>query len=60
MDALTGKIDTAIQDKDYVTLTAIFSEFSTPGSWLSVGQGEQRSLASHFIQKAVSTHSLLS
>jgi COP9 signalosome complex subunit 4 len=57
MDALTRTIDAAIQAKDYTSLSRVFSDSSssTSGSWQSVGQGEQRSLASHLIHAAVTS-----
>lgn len=58
MDDLTGKIQSATQANDFATLSAIFTGFG-PGSWQSVGQGEQRSLASDFICQAVSNASFL-
>jgi COP9 signalosome complex subunit 4 len=59
MDALTRTIDAAIQTKDYTSLARVFSDSSSSGdnSWQSVGQGEQRSLASHFIHAAVVANS---
>lgn len=58
MDNLTRKIQSATQANDFATLSAVFTEFG-PNSWQSVGQGEQRSLASDFICQAVSNPSFL-
>jgi COP9 signalosome complex subunit 4 len=57
MEALFSTIDTAVATKDFPTLQNVFSD--SPNSWMSVGQGEQRSVAAHFIVKAVE-HDLLS
>jgi COP9 signalosome complex subunit 4 len=57
MDRFTQTIDSAIQTKDYVSLTQIFS--SGDDSWQAVGQGEQRSLAAHFIKSAVAAPGFL-
>ena len=52
-------IDTAIAGKDCATLERVFGAGynntggSTAPSWQSVGQGEQRSIAAHFIVRAV-------
>mmetsp|Transcript_20834 Transcript_20834/g.45151 ORF Transcript_20834/g.45151 Transcript_20834/m.45151 type:complete len:408 (-) Transcript_20834:180-1403(-) len=55
MDRLTQVINTAVPAKDYGTLSRVFSDhFGSPDSWQSVGQGEQRSLAAHFIVRATS------
>ena len=51
MDTFTQTIDSSIQSNDYNSLATIFS--FGPSSWQSVGQGEQRSLAAHFIKSAV-------
>lgn len=48
MENLIRTIDTAIANKDCTTLHAVFSS-----GWLSVGQGEQRSIAAHLIAAAV-------
>lgn len=58
MEALTRTIDAAVQNQDFTTLQAIFSN-SGSNSWQSVGQGEQRSLASHFLQVAVADPNFL-
>jgi len=58
MDALIRTIDTAIQSNDYSTLSTVFSGYGQ-GSWQSVGQGEQRSLASHFLQRALECQTFL-
>lgn len=51
MEAFTQTIDSSIQSNDYNSLATIFS--FGPSSWQTVGQGEQRSLAAHFIKSAV-------
>jgi hypothetical protein len=53
MDKLTRTIDQAIEQKDFNTLSTVFSSNGYPDSWQSVGPGEQRSIAAHFIHKAV-------
>jgi hypothetical protein len=53
MDALSDTIDVAIQSNDYAALEIVFS--FGPNSWQSVGQGEQRSLAAHFVKSAVAS-----
>lgn len=58
MDTLTSTIESAIQSKDYAALSGVFSEFGST-SWRTVGQGEQRSLAAHFILMAVTTSAFL-
>jgi COP9 signalosome complex subunit 4 len=57
MDALTRTIDAAILAKDYAALARVFSDHAEAcdTSWQSVGQGEQRSLAAHFIHAAVTS-----
>lgn len=50
-------IDTAVHSVDYGSLANVFS--FGPSSWQSLGQGEQRSLASYFIKTAVASHSFL-
>jgi COP9 signalosome complex subunit 4 len=57
MDALARTIDTAVQNNDYASVAAVFSY--GPSSWQSVGQGEQRSLAAHFIKIAVGSPGFL-
>jgi hypothetical protein len=57
MDSLAQSIDAAVQNSDYDRLSTIFS--FGPESWQSVGQGEQRSLAAHFIKAAVASPSFL-
>ena len=57
MDGLIRNIDAAVQSSDYATLAAVFS--SGPSSWQAVGQGEQRSVASHFIKKVISSPTFL-
>lgn len=58
MDALTQRIDAAISQSDYKTLSAVFGSYGS-FSWQSLGQGEQRTLASHFIRAAVAASSFL-
>jgi hypothetical protein len=57
MESLARTIDTAIQSNDYASIAQVFSY--GPNSWQSVGQGEQRSLAAHFVKAAVSSVSFL-
>lgn len=57
MDRFPQAIDSAVQAKDYQTLSQIFS--FGPDSWQAVGQGEQRSLAAHFIKSAVTSPGFL-
>ena len=52
MDSLPATIDTAIRNNDYGTLSMVFSSYGA-SSWQSLGQGEQRSLAAHFVKSAV-------
>jgi len=57
MDAFIRTIDTATRNHDYGLLATIFS--FGPSSWQSLGQGEQRSLASHLIKTAVETSNFI-
>jgi len=57
MERFTGLIETAVQSGDYVSLASVFS--FGPSSWQSLGQGEQRSLASFLIKTAVGSSSFL-
>lgn len=57
MERFTQSIDSAIQSKDYASLAQVFS--FGPDSWQAVGQGEQRSLAAHFIKAAVTAPGFL-
>ena len=57
MDAFIGTIDTAVQTMEYGSLATVFS--FGPSSWQSLGQGEQRSLASYLIKIVVETPSFL-
>ena len=57
MESLAQSIDEAVQQSNYDRLAAIFS--FGPESWQSVGQGEQRSLAAHFIKTAIASPSFL-
>jgi COP9 signalosome complex subunit 4 len=50
MEALTQTVSTAIQSSDYSALSLVFTS-----QWQSLGQGEQRSLAAHFIKMAVAS-----
>jgi len=59
MNALNKSINTAVQKNDYSALTGIFSDANGPAGWHSVGQGEQRSVASHFVTTAVASPSFL-
>jgi hypothetical protein len=45
------------QQVDYTAVAAVFSV--GPMSWQEVGQGEQRSIAAHFITTAVNTPGFL-
>lgn len=57
MERFIGLIDTAVQSVDYGSLANMFS--FGPSSWQSLGQGEQRSLASYVIKTAVGSPSFL-
>lgn len=57
MDALARTIDTAVRNSDYAVVGGVFSY--GPSSWQSVGQGEQRSLAAHFIKAIVASPTFL-
>ena len=57
MDAFIGKIDTAVRSTDYEALFDMFS--FGPSSWQSLGQGEQRSLASYLIKTVIGSPSFL-
>jgi len=61
MEELTAAIDAAIQNQNYAAIAHVFSDYGSgsAGSWQMVGQGEQRSLAAHFIQAAVSSAEFL-
>ena len=50
MEALTTTVSTAIQSSDYTALSLVFTS-----QWQSLGQGEQRTLAAHFIKSAVAS-----
>ncbi|KAL7498409.1 hypothetical protein ACHAWT_007346 [Skeletonema menzelii] len=50
MEALTQTVSTAIQSSDYTQLSLVFTS-----QWQSLGQGEQRTLAAHFIKSAVAS-----
>lgn len=50
MEAHTQSVTTAIQSSDYTRLSTIFTS-----QWQSLGQGEQRTLASHFIKTSVAS-----
>jgi hypothetical protein len=56
MESLPATIDTAIRNNDYGTLSRVFSSYGA-SSWQSLGQGEQRSLAAHFVKSAVAESS---
>jgi hypothetical protein len=70
MDALTRTIDAAVAASDYAALATVFSSSrgggpsssssSSPLSWQDVGQGEQRSLASHLIRAVIASPTFLS
>eukprot|EP00550_Attheya_septentrionalis_P006688 CAMPEP_0198292518 /NCGR_PEP_ID=MMETSP1449-20131203/12519_1 /TAXON_ID=420275 /ORGANISM="Attheya septentrionalis, Strain CCMP2084" /LENGTH=390 /DNA_ID=CAMNT_0043991637 /DNA_START=159 /DNA_END=1328 /DNA_ORIENTATION=+ len=57
MEGLTARVDSAVNASDYATLSSLFSGFGSP--WQSLGQGEQRTLASYFIKAAVASDSFL-
>lgn len=57
MDSLIRTIDMAIASNDCGTLQQVFG--GAAPSWQSVGQGEQRSIAAHFIVQAVQNESFL-
>lgn len=59
MEALVRTIDTAIVNCDFVTLASVFSDRGTTDSWHAVGQGEQRSVAAHFVQAVVANEAFL-
>lgn len=56
MNALIATIDAAVETNNYGSLAQVFSV--GPSSWQSLGQGEQRSLAAHFIKAVVTSSSL--
>ena len=57
MEGFVETIDRALQTADYGSLAAVFSY--GPSSWHSLGQGEQRSLASYLIETAVGSPTFL-
>ena len=72
MENLTRIIDAAIASNDAIAIQSVFrgninttnnnqqqSSSSSTGSWLSIGQGEQRSLAAYFIVAAVKNETFL-
>lgn len=54
MEALTQSVTAAIQSSDYPQLSLVFTS-----QWQSLGQGEQRTLAAHFIKSAVASSTFL-
>lgn len=54
MESLTQSVSAAVQSTDYARLSAIFTS-----QWQSLGQGEQRTLASHLVKAAVASPSFL-
>lgn len=54
MESLAQSVTDAVQSSDYARLSVIFGS-----QWQSLGQGEQRTLASHFVQTAVASPSFL-
>lgn len=52
METHTQSVTAAIQSSDYARLSVIFTS-----QWQSLGQGEQRTLASHFIKTSVASPS---
>ena len=59
MDQLARTIDSAVQNNDYNALCSVFLDHNGPPQWLTVGQGEQRSLSAHFIVQAVNSPTFL-
>ncbi len=57
MEGIAETITRAIDRNDYGSVATVFSV--GPSSWQSIGQGEQRSLAAHFIKAAVNTPEFL-
>lgn len=57
MDCFIQTIDKAIQKHDYSTLATVFS--FGPLSWETLGQGEQRQIASHFIESAIESNNFV-
>ena len=58
MDSLPQSVDNAIKNNDYPTLSTVFSSGGA-SSWHTLGQGEQRSLAAHFVKSVVSSSGFL-
>lgn len=54
MESLAQSVTAAVQSSDYARLSVVFGS-----QWQSLGQGEQRTLASHFVQAAVASPSFL-
>ena len=52
-------LTTAIQQNNYEALSTLFSSTPSPTSWLSLGQGEQRTLAALFIKLSITTPTFL-
>lgn len=61
LEELSRNVDQAIVEKNLNALESIFSEGggSSSGTWQGVGQGEQRSLAAHFVQATVKSPDFL-
>lgn len=57
MEGFAQTIDQSIKNNDFGEISSIFS--FGPSSWQSIGQGEQRSLAAHFIKAAVNAPGFL-
>jgi len=53
---MEAKVNAAVASNDHAALASVFSPL---GGWQSLGQGEQRVLASYFIRKAVTTAGFL-
>mmetsp|Transcript_52910 Transcript_52910/g.78434 ORF Transcript_52910/g.78434 Transcript_52910/m.78434 type:complete len:220 (+) Transcript_52910:208-867(+) len=53
MEALIRSVDESIRSTDFVKLSSIFTHHSF-GGWRTLGGGEQRALAAHFVRSAVS------
>jgi hypothetical protein len=58
MEELFNILSKGIVANDYATLSSVFSDTGS-NSWQAVGQGEQRSLAAHFIHAAVTAPNFL-
>ena len=63
MENFIRLIDSSVESNDVATIQSIFSHpmggNSHDGSWLTLGQGEQRSIAAHFIVTVVNNASFM-